>query len=221
MKKIFFAYSDDQEDLDLYKELKLHFTPYAKKGVLKIIDKEELFRMSSDKDKAIEQLRESDLTVPLLSIDYLNSEECLHLLETAVIANKTVIPVLLRACDWAEIDKNSLWAKNLLPEDKQSVVQHIKAGGDDDKIFNGIALLVKAFVLNDVLGAIKIPEEKKTTGLFYYLLAGVVFISGILASVISYSQWGDWKISALAVLMGGSISLLALKNVFFPTKFKK
>ena len=221
MKKIFFAYSDNQEDLNLYKDLKLHFTPYAKKGVLKIIDKDELFRMSSDKEKAIEQLRESDLTVPLLSIDYLNSDECLHLLETAVISNKKVIPVLLRACDWADIDKNSQWAKNLLPEDKRPVVQHIKAEGDDDKIFNGIALLVKAFILNDVLESITMPEEKKRTGLFYYLLAGIVFLIGVLAAVISYSLLRDWKISALAVLMGVAISLLALKNVFFPTKFKK
>ena len=128
---------------------------------------------------------------------------------------------MLRACDWADIDKNSQWAKNLLPEDKQSVVQHIKAEGDDDKIFNGIALLVKAFILNDVLESITMPEEKKRTGLFYYLLAGIVFLIGVLAAVISYSLLRDWKISALAVLMGVAISLLALKNVFFPTKFKK
>ena len=219
MKKIFFAYSDDQEDLNLYKELKLHFTPYAKKGVLKIIDKEELFRMSSDKEKAIEQLRDSDLTVPLLSIDYLNSDECLQLLNTAVDSNKTVMPVLLRACDWAEIGKNSLWAKNLLPQDKQPVVQHIKAEGDDDKIFYGIALLVKAFILNDALESITIPEEKKRAGFFYYLLAGIVFLIGILAAVISYTLWHKWEISALAVVMGVAISLLALKNVFFRTKF--
>jgi len=44
MKKVFFAYSDDTEDIDLYKELKRHFTAYAKQGLLSIMARYEFFR---------------------------------------------------------------------------------------------------------------------------------------------------------------------------------
>ena len=105
MKKVFFAYSDDTEDIDLYKELKQHFTAYARQGFLAILDRDELFRISGNREKINEFLRNSDFAVPLLSIDYLNSDECLKLLDAAKASKKPIIPILLRACEWEEVDK--------------------------------------------------------------------------------------------------------------------
>jgi len=216
MKKIFFAYSDNAEDIDLYKRFNKHFAAYAKKGLIGIVDKDELFRVNNDRTKVQEFLATADITVPLLSIDYLNSDECVKLLDSAAGAKKLIVPVLLRDFDWQEMDEIKRLENSLLPEDKQSVNSHISGDRDKDEVFASIAKKVKGIVFNDFEGI----QIKKSSGTFYYLIASIVMIIGILAGVVSFNQWGDWKISAIIFLMFAGIALFAVKNVLFPTKFK-
>ncbi len=216
MKKIFFAYSDSAEDIDLYKRFNKHFAAYAKKGLIGIVDKDELFRVNNDSTKVQEFLTTADLTVPLLSIDYLNSDECVKLLDTATNAKKLIIPVLLRDFDWQEMDEIRLLQNAMLPEDKQSVNAHVSVDKDKEEIFASIAKKVKGIVFNDFEGI----SIKKSSGTFYYIIASIVMLIGILAGILTYSYWGDWKISAIIFLMFGGIALFAVKNVLFPTKFK-
>jgi len=220
MKKVFFAYSDDTEDIDLYKELKQHFTAYARQGFLAIMDRDELFRRSGNQEKYEEFLRESDFAVPLLSIDYLNSEECLKLLDAAKTSEKPIIPILLRACEWEEIDKLRGLEKNILPDNKQSVSQLISSTKSGDVVFSRIARQVKAVVFSNDLKKLQQINLAGNTKTFYYILAGIVLVIGALAAAISYSKWTDWKISTVIFLMFVAIALLALKHVLFPTKFR-
>jgi hypothetical protein len=214
MKKIFFTYSDNSRDVELYTEFNKHFKTYAQKGLVMIVDKQELFRVDNDKDKVAGFLQESDIAIPLLSVDYLGNDDCMKLLGMATAGNKMIIPVLLRDCDWADLDKRV--AANLLPDDKQSVIQHIKEDGSQDEVFSDIAKKVKAIMFKE-LESVTIKTGSNT---FYYILSGIVLVIGILAAWFSYSKWLDWKISTIIFLMFGAISLLAIKNVLFPTKFK-
>ena len=216
MKKIFFAYSDNAKDVELYKEFNKHFKTYARSGMLMIIDKDELFRINNDNEKTLKFLDESDITVPLLSVDYLTNDQCLALLESAVAGNKTIIPVLLRDCDYAGIDKMKGLESSLLPDDKQSVIEHSIIEGGIDEVFSAIAKKVKAIIFKE-LESVTIKTGSK---LFYYILSGIVFLIGGLATAISYSKWDDWKISSIVFLMFAVIALFSLKNVLFPTKFK-
>ncbi len=216
MKKIFFAYSDHAKDVELYKEFNKHFKTYARSGMLMIIDKDELFRVNNDNEKTLKFLDESDITVPLLSVDYLTNDQCLTFLESAVAGNKMIIPVLLRDCDYAGIDKMKGLETHLLPDDKQSVTEHISKDGGQDEVFSAMAKKVKAIIFKE-LGSVTIKTGSK---LFYYILSGIVILIGGLAAAISYTKWGDWKISSIVFLMFTVIALFSLKNVLFPTKFK-
>ena len=220
MKKIFFAYSDDTEDIDLYKELKQHFTAYARQGFLSIIDKDELFRLSGDLEKTNELLRNSDFAIPLLSIDYLNSNECLKLLDDARASKKPIIPILLRACEWEDVDELRDLQGNILPDKNQSVVQLISSDKTGDVIFSGIARKVKAVIFDDDLKKLGEVQVSGNSKVFYYILAGIVLVIGGLVSAIAWSRLSDWKIAAVIFLMFVVVALLALKNVLFPTKFK-
>jgi hypothetical protein len=100
------------------------------------------------------------------------------------------------------------------------VAQHISTEGGDDKILSGIAKTVKAIMFKDDLEKLNEITIKQTPNLFYYILAAIVFLIGVLGAFISYKYWGEWKISAIAILMFAAIAMLPLKNVLFPTKLK-
>src|SRR6188768_1571002 len=164
MKKIFFTYADTSEDVNLYKELKLHFTPYARKGLLEIIDRDELFKRSGDALNTQEILLSSDLTVPLISIDYLNNDECVKLLETAAQKNMMVIPVLLRDCEWREFERLQGLGNQILPDDKQPVKDHIIKEGSEDKVMAAIARKLKAVTFESDLTRMDDFKEKSGAG---------------------------------------------------------
>ena len=217
MKKIFFAYSDNEKDVELYKQFNKHFAAYAKKGLIAIVDKDELFRVNNDKEKVIEFLQNADLTIPLLSVDYATSDDCINMLGMATDAKKIIIPVLLRDFDWKELDGIRNLENVLLPEDKQSVNAHISSDNDKDAVFAIMAKKVKAIVFNDFEGI----EIKKNKGTFYYILATILLIIGILAGYVGYTLANkNWQIGVIIFLMFGCIALFSVKNVLFPTKFK-
>ena len=215
-KKIFFSYSNQTEDLELYKKINKHFAAYAGIGLLGIIDRAELFRLTGDKAAINEILKSSDITIPLLSIDYINDEECLQQLETAASNQMRIIPVLLRDFDWEAFQKITQYKKQMLPNDLTSVENHISAGNNDDTVFKEIAQHVKAIIFPEI-GNLLIQKSSHT---FYYIIASIVLIIGMLAAWFIYDQQGDYRISVAAFLMSAVIAMVALKNVLFPNKIK-
>ncbi len=216
MKKIFFAYSENEKDVELYKQFNKHFAAYAKKGLIAIVDRDEMFRVNNDRSKVEEFLKSADITVPLLSVDYIASDECIKMLDTASDAKKLIVPVLLRDFNWEDMDEIKAHQQSLLPEDKQSVNAHISKDADKEEVFANIARRVKGIMFNE-LESVKI---RKSSGTFYYILASILIVIGALAGFLSFSKWGDWMISTIIFLMFGCIALFAVKNVLFPTKFK-
>lgn len=216
MKKIFFAYSDNEKDVELYRQFNKHFTAYAKKGLIAIVDKEAIFKVNNDKSKVEEFLQSADMTIPLLSVDYATDDTCIQLLDKATDSNKLVIPVLLRDFDWQEMDEIKSLEKSLLPEDKQSVNAHISNDNDKDEVFATMARKVEGIMFND-FDDITISKSSNT---FYYILGSILLLIGILAAVYCHSKFGDWLISGIVFLMFVCIALFAVKNALFPTKFK-
>ena len=217
MKKIFFTYSDDVKDVDLYKELRQHFTLFSRDGIISIVDRDELFRISGDKEKIKDMLMNSDIAIPLLSVDYLNNDECHMLLETALKGKKVIIPILLRACEWNDDEKLKTLQDNILPGDKP-VSEHISEDGGEDKVMAGIARRIKAVVLEKDLKKLGEVDLKSNEKMFHYILSGIILLIGILAAIYSFSKLEDWSISGVIFLMFGAIALFVGKNAFFPTK---
>lgn len=219
-KKIFFAYSDQLEDLDLYKKIHKHFAAYSSIGLVGIIDKKEIFKLAGDEAKTLEILKNSDITIPLLSIDFINNEACLKQLETAAGNNKIIIPVLLRDFDWEAFTEIKKYRETMLPGDRTPVENHIAAQGNDDTILKEIAQQVKAVIFPEF----KNMQVQKSSHTFYYIIAAMVLVIGIVASILLYKVTDGFDmsqrilISALSLLMFASIGLVALKNVIFPNK---
>ncbi len=219
-KTIFFSYSNHNEDLELYDKINKHFKAYSSIGLLGIIDKKEIFKLAGDKSKVIEILKSSDITIPLLSIDFINDEDCLKQLESAAGDNKVIVPVLLRDFDWEAFKEITKYREKILPNDLNPVENHITAGSNDDTVFKEIAQHIKAIIFPEI-GNIQVQKTSKP---FYYILATLVFVTGIVASVIIYNvtkgldQTQRILFTALSLLMFACIGLIALKNVLFPNK---
>jgi hypothetical protein len=218
MKKIFFTYSDDAKDVDLYKELRQHFTLYSRDGYLSIVDRDEFFRVSGDKEKIKDMLLNSDIAIPLLSVDYLNNDECHMLLETALKGKKVIIPILLRDCEWDADEKLKTLEDIILPGHNKPVSEHITEDGNEDKVMTSIARRIKAAIFENDLRKLEQVDMKSNQKTFYYIISGIVALIGILVSVYSYSKLKDWSISGVIFLMFAAIALFVGKNAFFPTK---
>lgn len=219
-QKIFFSYSNQPEDLEFYKKINKHFKAYADIGLLGIIDRQELFRLTADRNAIADILKSSDMAILLLSIDYVTDDECIKQLETASLNQVRVVPVLLRDFDWEAFNNITRYRQQLLPGDHRPIENYITDGGNDDTIFKEIAQKVKAIILPEI-GKL---EVQKTSNKFYYIIAGIVFIAGIVVSAIVYNLTDGFAqtqrilFTALSLLMFACISLIALKNVLFPNK---
>ncbi|MBL7764824.1 MAG: hypothetical protein JNJ58_01930 [Chitinophagaceae bacterium] len=216
-KRIFFTYSSDDDDELLYKELSPYFLAYKRKGLLDIIDKDELFRLNGDPNKISEFLSKSDLAIQLISVDYLNSDECLQLLEKATAENKKIVPVLLRPCDWESEDKLRRFKEDFFPENNQSIKEFAESPADKERIFTELAQVIKQLAFPE-LGHVKITKGPKT---FYILLASILLLMGALSAVFVYVKLAmGLTLSLIVFLMFGCAALFALKNVLFPTQIK-
>jgi hypothetical protein len=221
-KKIFFAYSSQDEDLGFYNRINKHFIAYSKVGFLAIVDKSEIFKISGDSRDIYEIQNSTDITIPLLSVDFVNDEECIKQLDNAVTKQKIIIPILIRDFDWEAFQKISQYRKQMLPADLTPVENHIVSDQNDDTIFREIAQSVKAIILPEI-GNFQIQKSPNS---FYYILSSIVFTIGIIASVIVYIKTGGLEqaerilFTALCFLMFACIGFISLKNVLFPNKVK-
>lgn len=214
MKKIYFSYSDKPEDQSLYKDLNNHLQQYKRKGWIEIYDEQELFKQNGDLAKNEEFLKSSDLTIPLISIDYLNNDECLKILKLADMQHIKIVPILLRECDWTADDILKKYSNEVLPDEKKSIEHLSKTLPDKQTIFKEIGDEIKCFIFPE-LHSVKMAE---TGSSFYWIVAGLVLVIGILASFYIYTKTDEILLAVLSFLLFGLIALMSVKNVLFPTK---
>ncbi|MGB3084033.1 MAG: hypothetical protein WBB21_04915, partial [Saprospiraceae bacterium] len=151
---------------------------------------------------------------PLISIDYLNSEECRSMLKIADTEHIKIIPIILRACDWKTDDILNKYSHDAIPDDNKSVEHLSKILPDKQTIFKQIGDDIKCFIFPE-LQSIKIADQGHR---FYWILASLVLIIGAMASYYLYTRIEDLFLSILSLLMFGLVALLSLRSVLFPTK---
>lgn len=214
MKKIYFSYSDKPEDQSLYKDLNNHLQQYKRKGWIEIYDEQELFKQNGDLEKNVEYLKLSDITIPLISIDYLNNDECLKILKLADTQHIKIVPILLRECDWTADEILNKYSKEVLPEEKKSIEHLSKTLPDKQTIFKEIGDEIKCFIFPE-LQSVKIADSGKG---FYWLVASFVLLIGILSSIYIYTKTHELLLAFLSFLLFALIALMSVKNILFPTK---
>ena len=204
-KKIFFSYTDNEpiENVKLIQAVKLHFSRLSNNADL--IFNEQQFAMQADENKIISILNESDCNIHLLSVNYANEDKCMNQFKVSVENNIQSFPILLSSFYW---DRDSLFEKvetQILPaKDKPLETQ--------PNINVALTNIVKR-VAQEGLG---VKSSNDNTQRYYYLLASVVVLAGIIATV-----WATFHLSILVAgitfLMFLSIALIVIIKIWKPT----
>ena len=203
-KKIFFNYSDLPEDVVMAKNLCLHFA--VLKDKVSIWHKDKIIP-GDDRKKVLDiNLADSTAAVHLLSIAYENQKDCTDIMDKSISGHKKNIPVLLSSFDW-ESDATLVQLKDeILPHDHRPVDTHTN--------FNAVYTEIVQSVKNDLFN--DNSKVKFNQRGFYYALAGLVLVVGVLASYWTNDVFDSVTITLLVFLMFIIASFFILRKIFFP-----
>ena len=138
--KIFLSYCHADEALK--NELRKHLQPLEKLGIIKVWCDRSI-KPGDNLAKSISQeLESSDLFIPLVSIDFINSDYCYDIelnraMELHGSGNFRVVPIILRECLWNHAPFGGLLA---LPKDAKALT----GWSDRDEAFTSIARSIHA-----------------------------------------------------------------------------
>lgn len=120
MKKVFISYAHEDE---AYKDqLKKHLKPLVRQKKLEIWDDRSINAGTEWNAEIHEAMQAAEIMLLLISNDFINSDfifdvELKHGLERHAAGTARVIPIILRDCDWTEMEFAKLQAlpKNAKP----------------------------------------------------------------------------------------------------------
>lgn len=193
----------------------LHFSVFRNKVKLEYKGS---FVAGTDVAQAInESIVSSDFVIPILSVDYINDDDCMRQFKDSITSKKELIPILLRDFEWSELEELKSFENVLIPKDKNSIVNHISLSGNQDIVYRQIVSSVKDNIFSDKeKAAINISGSKVTN--FYKIMSVIVAFISILALVWITASVQTWYISVLFFFIFLCIEALILRHIFFPTQ---
>ena len=205
MKKIFFNYSGQEQDVVMMTNLSLHFA--VMKDRLSLWHKGKIVAGEEIKTALDKNLADADATIHLLSINYVTENDCMEVLQHSIEQHKKNIPVLLSSFDWESDKTLSKMEDEILPLDHQPVDVHPN--------FNAVYTEIVQSVRRDIFGDDR-PVKFNHRG-HYLLLAGLLLVAGLFAAWFTNNAFGSIIISLLSFTLFVIAALFVLRKIIFPT----
>jgi|SRR5687767_5801682 len=206
-KKLFLNYANSHpDDVAHFNNLSLHLS--ILKDKVETWFKEKTLAGDVKEDAIRENLKNADAVIHLLSIHFENEAQCVELLKNSIRDNKKNIPILISYFDW-ESDVVLVSLKDeILPRDGNP----IDAYPNSNKILAAVVKKVRSEIFNE-----DYSDKKMSTRNFYYILAGVIFLTGVAGTVWVYTTVDDPLLSLITFLMTCCIIFFVLRKVVVPT----
>ena len=205
-KSIYMACSDNADDLSIYKELGKHFVILTKNKLINIVDKQELFKSTSEVSEVIQKAKKCDFIIPMISIDYLNDENSMKVITGIDSDTVTIIPVLARTCAYQDMPEFQPYLNEVLPTPHESIKARNDETDDKDAIFSEISQRIKKTVLGEI-SEFKIESNKR----FFYL-AILCFVIGIASSALIFTETDSLILFILVLLLFMILSVISLSK---------
>ena len=143
MKKIFYSYchKDKSDKNDLDKCLKT----LKDNKLIETWHDQEISPGDEWKKEIDNHLKESDIVLFLISIDFINSENCKQELKNAIKLKKRIIPIILKECSWkdVEIEGKKLSNYQALPDGAKPINESDNKDKEWQSVYEGIKEVVK------------------------------------------------------------------------------
>lgn len=161
------------EDHEYLTRLRTQLRILENKGILDNWDNTEIRGGMVISDVIEDNLQKSEIFIPLVSADYLASDDCQAIQKKAVAMGKKILPVIVRDCGWKwddDLEKHKAFPQK---EDGQTspVSNWQNKGAAYMSITNGIYEMLKPILEEQKKSKSKLPNKKFDNG--YALLIGV------------------------------------------------
>ena len=203
-KKLFFNYSNDENDVIMMNNLCLHFAVLRDR--ISIWHKDKILPGAEIKKALDLNLSDSAAAIHLLSSNYESEDDCTDILEKSISLNKRNFPVLLRNFAWEQDPLLKKMEDEILPHDHRPLNSH----KDADDVYTEIVQSVSDDLFND---GKKIKFNQRG---YYFLLAGVALVAGFGASLWVNSLFGSIRITMLVFAMFLLTAVFILRKIIFP-----
>jgi len=139
MAKLFFSYA--HEDETYRNELEIHLSALKRQGVIEVWHDRKILAGSNFDDSIKQELEDADIILLLVSQYFIASEYCYNIemqraLQRHDDGSATVIPVILRNCDWHDMPFGKLMGT---PKDGKPISKH----ADTDDAYMDIVTSIK------------------------------------------------------------------------------
>ena len=102
MKKIFYSYCE--QDRVYQEDLEKHLQTLKENKLITDWHYKKILPSQEWQNEIDEHLKNSDIVLFLMSVNFINSEYCRKELEMAVNSKKRIIPIILKNCAWKDIE---------------------------------------------------------------------------------------------------------------------
>ncbi|MEP6676584.1 MAG: toll/interleukin-1 receptor domain-containing protein [Ferruginibacter sp.] len=207
MKKVFINYSSDPEDKKIFESLYMHL------GLIRDFDIWHSGKINAGavtEDELSLHLKESEVVIPLLSVNYLNNNFCMTEFASAKQLLKELYPVLISSFDIDSCEVLKDVDCNLIPESKS----FIETSSNIDEACMEVCKELRCKVLGEKLSSrILNPDSRR----FLYLLAALPIVLGLGYGAWCYFNDQVSSITYLGSLIMISISLVPIIKLLLPT----
>jgi hypothetical protein len=209
-KRIFIPKSEHEDDKIIYQRLKKHLSGPSKIIKLHVMEEESDINIpGSTEDEQIKNLLSADFIIPIISIDLLTNDQIIKRLEMARNANRKLIFVLGRPCNYDDthlLDENT----PILPDKKTFLLEDKTLGIQENQL-----KMISGIMKNIFTGfnGMTVPKNSK-----FLWMAVFCLISGFLLSAYIYIDSNNAFLSLLTFCMFlviGFTSFLMYKNFSF------
>ncbi|MBK7633069.1 MAG: hypothetical protein IPJ13_01435 [Saprospiraceae bacterium] len=207
--RVFFAYSNDDEDEILYKELLGHMKMSLIKKVLAFTDKDIAFKSNINVNNYKELAQNNDIVIALLSADFFSDPQCIGLLKESNIQNKKILPLLGRECLYEEVEELKPYLTNVIPSGN-SIKSAFGNTTDTDEVFAEVVDKINEFLFGKI-------QVKLHSGLPFLYVAILSFVIGIGSSIYAYTTTNDPILMSLTMGLFMTICIVSLSRYFVLT----
>ncbi|MFM9944715.1 MAG: TIR domain-containing protein [Bacteroidia bacterium] len=206
-QKIFINYSQDPDDIKLFQNLYLHL------GIIRDFEIWHVGKILAGTDRQVEldkRFAESEIVLPILTVNYLNDETCMQQFANARLQQKKLFPLLASSFDIDSFDDLKDYDQNIVPNDKS----FLETANNLDVACTQIIRELRGKILGKKAAKIGgLADSRK----FLYILTIIPIVLGIATGIYFYSQEQLSSIALIGSFLIGSISLFPLAKLIWPT----